>query len=178
VLGFILRRLLLALAVTVTLSAVCFVLLNVSGDLTLLLAGDQATEQDIAELRHQLGLDRPLYIQYFDWAIGVCRGDLGTSFFSKEAVSTMLARSLPITFKLGVSALCIALILALPLGILSAIRSNTWIHFVGHSVQHMDRSLLYFRGCFRTGNAHIFSRIHIDFSFRRQTSAFANFRIR
>jgi peptide/nickel transport system permease protein len=124
---YLLRRLLLAAAVLLTVSMISFGLLHLSGDLASALAGDQASSQYVEFLRHEYGLDRPLPIQYAAWLGRVLSGDLGKSFYFGEPVTRLLAERLPVTLTLGAMALAIALAFAIPAGMLAALRRDTWV---------------------------------------------------
>jgi peptide/nickel transport system permease protein len=126
-LAYTLKRTLLAFLVAVTVSIISFSLLRLSGDLAQSLAGPNSSAADVETVRHAYGLDRPLPVQYLDWAGKALRGDFGSSFFFKEPVWSMIGSRLPITMTLGICALGFALILAIPLGILAAVRPNSWI---------------------------------------------------
>lgn len=121
------KRLLLALLVAFTVSVVAFLLLRLSGDVATAIAGPNATAADIEAIRRQYGLDRPLAVQYVEWAGGALVGDLGDSFYFHEKVSRIVAERIPVTLTLGVCALLFAVALAIPLGVLAAVRSNTWV---------------------------------------------------
>ncbi|MBX6375380.1 MAG: ABC transporter permease, partial [Acetobacteraceae bacterium] len=109
---FLLRRLLVALLVAATVMTVSFLLTRLSGDLAISIAGPNATQQDVELVRHAYGLDRPLWIQYFDWVGRALRGDFGESYFFKDRVSNLIAQRLPITMSLGLVGLGIALVIA------------------------------------------------------------------
>ena len=126
-LRFILRRLLVALLVASTVLTLSFVLTRLSGDLAISIAGPNATEADVELIRRAYGLDRPLWIQFFDWVGRAALGDLGDSYFFKDRVSSLIAQRMPITVTLGLVGLGIALVVALPLGIVAAVRENTWV---------------------------------------------------
>ncbi len=125
--SFLVNRLFIAIMVTVTVSIIAFSLLRLSGDLAAELAGDDATEAEIAAVAKAYGLDQPLYVQYLDWAGSAASGDLGQSIFSNEPVWDILVGAVPTTAKLAVLALSLGIILAIPLGILGAVFQNTWI---------------------------------------------------
>lgn len=125
--AFILRRLCLAIAVAFTVSVVSFALLHLSGDLATSIAGPEASAQQVAELRVQYGLDKPVTTQYFDWLGHAVRLDFGRSFFFESSVMDLIAERLPITLKLGGIALAIAVCIAIPLGILAAIYRDSFI---------------------------------------------------
>ena len=126
-LGFAARRLALALAVALAVSAASFVLLRLSGDVATAIAGEGARAEDIAQVRKTYGLDRPLVVQYFDWLGRTLRGDLGTSLYFKTEVTSLVADKLPVTVILGCTSILFALLVSLPLGILAALHPNTWI---------------------------------------------------
>lgn len=124
---FFVHRLTIAVLVAVTVSIIGFGLLRVSGDLAADLAGEDATPQEIAEVAKSYGLDRPLYIQYLDWAGSALSGDLGKSLFTNEPVLELILDRIGVTVRLAVFALAFALLIAVPLGVLAAIRANSWI---------------------------------------------------
>ena len=126
-LKFLLHRLYISILVAVTVSIISFSLLRLSGDLAAELAGEDATEKEIALIAHQYGLDRALYIQYFDWAVNAITGDLGRSLFTNEPVSEMILERLGVTVKLAIYSIVLGLLMAIPIGVLAAIRPNTWV---------------------------------------------------
>jgi peptide/nickel transport system permease protein len=89
-----------------------------------------ASAGDIAQLRRQLGLDQPIYIQYLHFLLDIVRGDFGQSFYTKQQVTTMMIQQLPATMELAVAGLFVSTILGGTLGILAAIRQGTWIDTV------------------------------------------------
>ena len=89
------------------------------------IAGPNATAEDVATIRKNYGLDRPLPRQFVDWATSAASGDLGRSYLYRAPVAGLIRERLPITFFLGLTGLGIALLTALPLGILSAMREGT-----------------------------------------------------
>jgi ABC-type dipeptide/oligopeptide/nickel transport system permease component len=125
--GFVLRRLALGLLVALTVMTLAFVLTRLSGDLAISIAGPQATQVDLDIIRKAYGLDRPQYVQFFDWIWRAVRGDFGQSYFFKDSVANLIAKRMPITLTLGLVGLSLALIISIPLGILAALRENTWI---------------------------------------------------
>src|SRR5262245_544578 len=126
-LRLIISRLALGLLVALTVMTLAFLLTRLSGDLAISIAGPQATQADVELVRKAYGLDRPLYIQFFDWVGRAMIGDFGQSYFFKDSVANLIARRLPITLTLGFVGLSLALIISIPLGVLAAIRENTWI---------------------------------------------------
>ncbi|WP_075258992.1 ABC transporter permease [Herbaspirillum camelliae] len=124
---YILRRLAIALCVAITVSVVSFTLLHMSGDLAVSIAGPEATAAQVESVRTQFGLDRPMATQYLDWLGRAVQLDFGKSFYFQGPVMEMIAERLPITFKLGGSALLLAVLTAIPLGVLAAIYRDTWL---------------------------------------------------
>jgi len=125
--AYLLRRLAIALAVCFTVSVVSFTLLHLSGDLATAIAGPEANAATVDALRHQLGLDKPLVTQYVEWLWRALHLDFGRSFYFQASVMSLIAARLPITLQLGGSALAMATLLAIPLGILAAMYRDTWI---------------------------------------------------
>ncbi|HWL80364.1 MAG TPA: ABC transporter permease [Roseomonas sp.] len=126
-LRFAARRLLLALAVAFTVSAIAFMLLRLSGDLATTLAGQEARAEDVERIRQQFGLDRPLILQYGDWLWRALRGDFGRSLFYPESVGALIRDRLPNTALLASLGLLIALAFSIPLGMAAAFWRNSWI---------------------------------------------------
>src|ERR1700682_5089418 len=122
---FIVRRLLLATLVCLTVLVVSFILTRLSGDLAASIAGPNAARADIASITKNYGLDRPLVVQFLDWAGHAAKGDLGRSFLYHVPVWGLIRDRLPVTLTLGLTGLAIALLVALPLGILAAVREGS-----------------------------------------------------
>jgi len=126
-LNFILKRLGLALLVALTVSFISFCLLYLSGDPSAALAGETATDEDIEAIRVLYGFDRPMLVQYFDWLFSALSGDFGESYYFKLPVSSLLADRLSVTMLLGLCGISFALLTAVPLGVLAALRPNSII---------------------------------------------------
>ncbi|TXL73738.1 ABC transporter permease [Vineibacter terrae] len=124
-LRFLVRRLIVALLVAATVVTLAFMLTRLSGDLAISIAGANATQQDVEQVRRAYGLDRPLVVQFFDWVGRAALGDFGQSYFFKQRVSELIAERMPVTVTLGLVGLAIALVVSLPLGIIAAVRENT-----------------------------------------------------
>ena len=122
---FLAQRLGVALLVAVTVSIIGFALLRVSGDLAADLAGEDATPAEVAEIAALYGLDKPLHEQYLDWAANALGGDLGQSLFTNEPVMDLILERVGVTILLSLYSLVLALAVAIPLGVLAAIRANT-----------------------------------------------------
>lgn len=123
---YIIRRILSLIPVLLVVSFVAFFIVHLTpGDPARAMLGDQATEQDIEALRTSMGLDKPIYIQYFLWMKDVFSGNLGTSIFMNEPMSQIIKSHIGPTLALTVYALIVAVLLSIPLGILAAKRRGT-----------------------------------------------------
>ncbi|MAM62349.1 ABC transporter permease [Maritimibacter sp. UBA3975] len=122
----ILRRIPMALLVALTVSILGFALLRLSGDLVRELAGDTAGPEQLAEVARAYGLDKPLPIQYLNWLWDLLRGDFGTSLFTGEAVSSLIATRAGPTIILALASLVVAVAIGVPLGVLAAANPNTF----------------------------------------------------
>ncbi|MEE9522089.1 MAG: nickel ABC transporter permease [candidate division NC10 bacterium] len=123
---FLVRRLLLLVPVAWGVSTLVFLLIHLTpGDPVEVMLGETALPAAKEALRHSLRLDQPLPDQYLQFLQGLVTGDLGMSLFSREPVLTRIVKALPATIELAVAGLAIALIIALPLGILAAVRRDT-----------------------------------------------------
>ena len=123
-LQFLARRLLVAVLVVVTVLTFAFALTRLSGDLAISIAGPNSTAADIEVIRKAYGLDRPIVEQFLDWVARAAVGDFGRSYFFRERVATLIFDRLPITMTLGLVGLAIALVVALPLGVIAALNEG------------------------------------------------------
>jgi peptide/nickel transport system permease protein len=126
-LRYTLRRALLALLVAFTVSVATFLLLHTATDPAQAIAGPDADAATVQQVRVQHGFDRPLAVQYAAWLRGVVRGELGESYIWHRQVSELLAAHAPVTIALALSAMLITVVIAIPLGIVAAMRPNTII---------------------------------------------------
>jgi ABC-type dipeptide/oligopeptide/nickel transport system permease component len=124
---FIVRRLIIAAFVALTVSVIGFGLLRMSGDLAQQLAGDDARPAQIAEVARRYGLDRPFYVQYVDWAGQALSGNLGRSLFTNEPVAQLIRERIGVTLRLAVLSILFAFLVAVPLGVLAAVRANSLV---------------------------------------------------
>ncbi|MEW6324492.1 MAG: ABC transporter permease [Nitrospirota bacterium] len=123
---YVLRRCLLAVPVVLGVATLVFLLIHlIPGDPVDLMLGETAREADKTQLRRELRLDRPLAEQYGTFLAGLARGDLGRSLHTRQPVLETIAQRLPATAELALAALLFACALALPLGVLSAVRRNS-----------------------------------------------------
>jgi len=126
--AYALRRVVATIPVMAVVALFVFSLLYISpGDPAAVIAGDQATPQDVERIRASLGLDRPYLIRFGDWVWSIMRGDLGTSIFTNLPVSTMIAQRIEPTLSLMVITLILALSIAIPMGVIAAWKQGTWI---------------------------------------------------
>ena len=132
---YIVKRLLLIVPTLVGVAALVFVIMRViPGDVSLLiLGGDQGARIDreqLAAMRQQLGLDQPLVVQFGSWLWGVLRFDFGTSLWTGRPVIEEVLIRLPLSLELAVLATLVSVLIAIPLGMLAAVRQDTWVDYV------------------------------------------------
>lgn len=124
---FIIIRLLQTVVALLGISLLIFVLVRASGDPTMLMRSSQSTEEDIANIKVQLGLDKSQPEQYWIFVTRLIHGDLGDSLFKRRPVTEMIGEALPNSIKLGISSFAVSMLLALVLGVLAATRRDTWL---------------------------------------------------
>ena len=125
---FLIRRLILTIPVVLGVATLVFSLIHlVPGDPAQAMLGESASPADMVELRARLGLDRPLIVQYGRFLKGLVRGDLGTSLRTNQPVADAIAERMPATFELGMAAMLIAVVFAVPLGVMAAVGAGTVI---------------------------------------------------
>jgi peptide/nickel transport system permease protein len=144
--AFIIRRILQMILVLLIISVIVFLMLRLlPGDPILMYLTQQdastVTQEQVDKIRHDVGLDRPLYIQYFDWLGKTLRGDLGNSIIHRGRVMDDVKKRLPITLHLGLLAFMLSIIVGIPLGIITAVRRGKWIDNVLTSFGNMGNSL-------------------------------------
>ncbi len=133
---YVVRRLVALIPTLVFASLIVFVTVRLlpGNVIDLMLSqNDIAVGKDRAALEAALGLDRPMHVQYFRWIGAVLQGDLGRSLWQNTPVTTQLADRLPVTFELGVLALTVAMSVALPIGVYSAVRQDTARDYIARS---------------------------------------------
>jgi peptide/nickel transport system permease protein len=126
-LGYISKRLGLAVLVAMTVSIIAYMLLYLSGDPALAIAGEGARQADIDMVRKTYGFDQPIIVQFGNWVLKLISGDLGTSIYFKTDVGPLIFSKLVTTMLLALYALAFALLISVPLGVLAAIYKNSWI---------------------------------------------------
>jgi len=139
--GYLSQRLALALLVCLTVSLITFFLLSSSGDIVSAIAGEEATPEQIAALRRELGLDAHWTVRYLEWLGNAMRGDFGNSLFFRETVANLIMHRLPNTLQLAGMSLAVMLSLSLPLGMLAAFRPNTWVDRLALSIAVLGQAM-------------------------------------
>jgi peptide/nickel transport system permease protein len=139
---YVLKRLLVAIPSLLIASVVVFTLPRlIPGDVVQLMLEEKAYGKDLEDLRAKLGLNRPVYVQYFEWLGQVTRGNLGESLWTKRPVLDELGTRLPVTLELGFLAVIFALVIAIPIGVLSATRADTLRDYVARSAAILGLSV-------------------------------------
>ena len=137
---YALRRLGLFIPTLILTTLIVFVLFFlVPGDAALvILTGEEGagavTDEDIARMRHELGLDRPIHVQYGSWIWGMMRGDLGTSIWYQTPVVDEIKDKFAVTLELSIFGIAMAFLMAVPLGIISAVKQDTWPDYISRIV--------------------------------------------
>ena len=127
-LAYVIRRLFSTVIVMAVVAFVVFLLLYLTpGDPAAILAGDAATVEDIRRVRETLGLDRPFIIRFGEWAGALLRGDLGTSIFTNLPVTRLIGQRIEPTLALTLCTLLVAVVVAVPMGVVAAAKAGTWI---------------------------------------------------
>lgn len=149
-LSTIMKKIVTTIPVLLVVSIVLFVLLNIMpGDAADSMAGMDATMEEIQVLRESLGLDAPLYVQYFRWLKNVLKGDFGISLLNGASVTEKIITRMPVTLELTLLAMVIAVAIALPMGVLSATHRNgildsiaSFISMLGVAIPHFWLAML------------------------------------
>ncbi len=148
--AYLVRRLLLIIPTLLLVSMIVFLTVRfIPGSVIDIMAaeimgdsgGAMTTEETIAYIRAQLGLDKPIHVQYWRWLTGVVRGDLGNSLWSGRSITQEMIAKIPVSFELGIWALLTGLVIAVPIGVYSAIRQDTWGDYAGRTFAILSISL-------------------------------------
>ena len=132
---YIIRRLLLLIPTLFLVTLLVFAIIRLlPGNIVVLMLSEQGYASDRAKLEQMLGLDQPFYWQYLTYLGRVFRGDFGVSFWTKEPVLDEILQRLPVSLELALLAMCCGLFIALPIGILSAIRQDSWVDYLFRTV--------------------------------------------
>ena len=128
-LSYTIRRLLQAIIVVIGVTIVAFSINFLAGDPTLVILGGEPrgmTREDIDAFRHEMGFDRPVLVQYFDWLGSAVQGDFGTSYRYRESNTAIIRERLPNTIRLAGMSLILSLLIAIPLGVLAAVKKGSF----------------------------------------------------
>lgn len=129
-LKYIVRRMLSLVVILLGVSIIVFMLVHLApGDPVRIMLGEEAREEDVERLNRLYGFDRPLPVQYVIWLGNALRGDLGTGIRSQLPVTLLIFERMPATIELALWSLVLAVGVGIPLGVLSAVRRNSWIDF-------------------------------------------------
>lgn len=138
---FIARRLALGVLIVLTVSFVAFLMVGVTGDLAASLAGEDATDEDIEALRRSLGLDQPILVRYAEWAGNAFRGDFGQSYFFPIPAVDLILSKLPVTLILASVSLVLALLIAIPAGMVAAMHEGGIVDRIVRSLAGVAQSM-------------------------------------
>ncbi|MSO56155.1 MAG: ABC transporter permease [Acidobacteria bacterium] len=139
---YLIRRVLLTIPVLLGVATLVFALIHfIPGDPAQAMLGEGASQEDVAQLRERLGLDRPLLEQYGTFLNGVVHGDLGVSLRNDQPVARQIVERMPATAELAFAAMTVAVLIALPLGIAAAVWRGTWIDFGAMSLSLVGISI-------------------------------------
>ena len=133
--GYIIRKILIAIPTIFVVVTIIFLMMRVvPGDPATAALGNYASESAVQALKERMGLNRPIYIQYFDYLKGLVQGDLGKSFVNRNPVAPLIRKVLPYTVDLTLSGILIGIILGIPLGIITAVKRNSLIDYIGRTL--------------------------------------------
>lgn len=139
--AFILRRLVQALIVMVSVALIAFMLFQYVGDPVVFLLGQDATPEQVRQLRAELGLDQPFFVQFWHFLVNAVQGEFGLSLRQGAKVSRLIAERFPATLELSLVAAVLALALGIPMGVYAALRRGTFMSQVFMTVSLLGVSL-------------------------------------
>jgi peptide/nickel transport system permease protein len=139
--AFILRRLIQAMIVMITVAFIAFLLFQYVGDPVVFLLGQDATPEQIRELRRDLGLDKPFFVQFWHFLLNAVQGEFGLSLRQGAKVSRLIAERFPATLELALVAALLALLIGIPIGVYSALRRGTFLSQVFMTISLLGVSL-------------------------------------
>ncbi|MCX6020882.1 MAG: ABC transporter permease [Chloroflexi bacterium] len=141
---YIIKRLLMMIPTMIVISLMVFSLIRlIPGDAVMSMIAEASfvKQEDIDRIRKDLGLDRPFLVQYASWSVAAVQGDLGKSLWTNKPITEELKRRFPVTMELTILAIITALIIALPIGVMSAVRQDTFIDYFGRFFAILGLSL-------------------------------------
>lgn len=123
--AFVARRLIVVLPTfLLSVSLIFFMMTLVPSDPATIMLGSEATEEMIQDLRHRLGLDRPIYVRYIDWLSNLLRGDFGMSYRTRANINELILDAMPKTITISLFSLLISILIAIPVGIMAALKRD------------------------------------------------------
>lgn len=142
-LRYIVKRVLHAIPLILLITVIGYFIINLApGDpVNMFINPEKATKIDVERIRQAMGLDKPIYIRYFIWLKNICNGNLGDSYFHSRPVAEMLGEAIPNTLVLSIAATLLAVIVAIPAGIISAIKRNTIWDYIFSTISFIGVSL-------------------------------------
>jgi len=141
---YLLRRLSHTVLVIIGISVISFFFLHLSGDPVGLILPQDATREQVEALRLQMRLDDPIVLQYWHFATSALQGDLGRSIYTREPVLWLILERMPATLELAIAALLLSLIVAIPIGVLAAVKRGSWLDTISMSVALFGLSMPHF----------------------------------
>jgi peptide/nickel transport system permease protein len=143
---YVLRRVALALPTLFLVSVIVFLMLRLMpGDVATRMVEGHAYAPTLAALRHDLGLDRPVHVQYLDWLTGiVLRGDFGRSYWTRQPILDELVRRFPVTLELALLTILVSVVIGIAVGIVSAARQDSPADYIGRVLAILALSVPYF----------------------------------
>jgi peptide/nickel transport system permease protein len=142
---YLLKRILLMIPTLFLVTVLVFLMHNMlPGDTVIQMLEGYAYADTVEALRHELGLDKPLYQRYVAWMGSVLQGDLGHSLWTKESILTEFARRFPVTLELALLTIIISVAFGVGVGVLSAIRQESWVDYIGRVVAILALAMPYF----------------------------------
>lgn len=143
--AYLVRRITLMIPILFLVSVIAFSLIHmVPGDPALVILGPEAPRETVEQLRRQLGLDRPLVIQYLDWLGNTVRGELGRSLVDRQPVARLILQRLPATFELAGLTFLVSTAIAVPIGIFTAVRRGSLADWIGSAAALFGQSIPHF----------------------------------
>jgi peptide/nickel transport system permease protein len=131
---YVLRRVLLMVPTMLIVSMIVFSLVRlIPGDIAEIMVENRRYASDVDDLRHKLGLDQPVYVQYVKWLGGLATGNWGTSLWTGRTISEELRHRIPLTLQFGAMTMVVSLVISIPIGVISAIRQDTAIDYTTRS---------------------------------------------
>jgi peptide/nickel transport system permease protein len=141
VIAYFLQRLTRSMLVLLGVMLVTFSLVQMTGDPTSALLGPDAGRQDVERVRHELGFDEPLPIQFAQYVLRIAHGDFGRSFSFRQPALPLVVERLPATLLLASAAMLVNLLISVPLGVISAVRRGSWVDWLGTALVFSGQSM-------------------------------------